>query len=389
MLYQLSYGRHTAAKSWIGSVSNYASHFKRFAFRSFLGPPISPSGGTTMPRVALILAVAIAGAASVHRGSHRSTLPPLTRAALTGNNQDGLPYTSLDQYVRDLKATIPGRGSNAFIEPDPTEIDQFGSAMQALLTGDVDTARQILDGVYYDLFVLNDESGKSYLVAQERASPFRGQGTYIVDPQYARNAVIEVPHPLWDVNTPEEGVAIIQALEARALFIAGTHRCANPDTPSGCQGTTTSCDTGSIPVRISDAPHFTRNFMYAAHGATLQLVPAALSLNIHGNTAEPYGIQISDGTRVHSDEAPLVNRLRFALRDRVGGDAGSCNWADDNLQPRNLCGTDNVQGRLSNGSLEPCTQGADGPSGLFLHIEQHRYYRDNPGALIDALLEVL
>jgi len=342
-----------------------------------------------MRRFAFVVAVGITGAASVHRVSHHHPLPRLTRAALNEGSQDGLPYTSLDQYVRDLKATIPGRGSNAFIEPNPTEIDQFGGAMQALLIGDLDTAREILDGVYYDLFVLNDDSGKSYLVAQERASPFRGQGTYIVDPQYARNVIVEVPHPLWDVNTPEEGVAILQGVEARALFIAGTHRCANPDTPSGCQGTTTSCDTGSIPVRISDAPHFTRNFMYAAHGATLQLVPAALSLNIHGNTAEPYGIQISDGTRVHSDETPLVNRLRFALRDRVGADAGSCNWADDNLQARNLCGTDNAQGRLSNDSLEPCTQAADGPSGLFVHIEQHRYYRDNPGALIDALQEVL
>lgn len=70
-------------------------------------------------------------------------------------------------------------------------------------------------------------------------------------------------------------------------------------------------------------------------------------------------------------------------------DGCSCNWADDNLQPRNLCGTDNVQERLSNNSPETCNQPADSPSGLFLHIEQHRYYRDNPGVLIDALLEIL
>jgi hypothetical protein len=307
---------------------------------------------------------------------------------LTGSGEDGLPYTSLDSYVRDLKATIPEAGSNAFVEPDPAEIDQFGNAMQALLTGDVETARQYLDGVYYDLFVLNDDSGSTYLVAQERSTPFRGQGTYVVDLQYARNVIVEVPHPLWDINTPEEGVAIFQALGARSLFIAGTHRCANPMTESGCSGTTTSCGQPSIPVRISDAPHFTRNFMFAAHGATLQ-APAALSLNLHGNASEPYAIQLSDGTRRFADDTPLVNQLRNALQARIGADAGSCNWQADGLDASNLCGTTNAQGRLSNNSLDPCTRNASNPSGLFLHIEQHRYIRDNPGVLIDALQEVL
>ena len=344
-------------------------------------------------RFALLAAVGISGATALHRSSRPvppDALWPLTRSALTGSSEDGLPYTSLDSYVRDLKATIPDAGSNAFVEPDPAEIDQFGNAMQALLTGDVETARQFLDALYYDLFVLNDQLvGATYLVAQERSTPFRGQGTYIVDPQPARNVIVEVPHPLWDVNTPEEGVAIFQALGGRGLFIAGTHRCANPDTPSGCSGTTTSCGDVSIPVRISDAPHFTGNFMYAAHRVTLQLAPPASSLNLHGNRNEPYAIQISDGTRTPADETPLVNRLRSALQARVGTDAGICNWQADGLTGSNLCGTTNAQGRLSNGSLQPCTQSAPNPSELFLHIEQHRWVRDNPGVLIDALLEVL
>ncbi len=341
-------------------------------------------------RLALLAAVGITVAAAFHSSSRPvppDVLRPLSRSALTGSSEDGLPYTSLDSYVRDLKATIPDAGSNAFVEPDPGEIDQFGNAMRALLTGDVDTARQSLDAVYYDLFVLNDESGETYLVAQERSTPFRGQGTYIVDLQYARNVIVEVPHPLWDVNTPEEGVAIFQAVGGRGLFIAGTHRCANPMTPSGCSGTTISCGQPSIPVRISDAPHFTRNFMFAAHGATLQ-PPAALSLNLHGNASEPYAVQLSDGTRRFADDTPLVNQLRNALQTR-GVDAGSCNWEADGLNASNLCGTTNAQGRLSNQSVDPCTRNAASPSGLFLHIEQHRYIRDNPADLIDALQQVL
>ena len=305
--------------------------------------------------------------------------------------QGVLPFSSLDAYVRDVKATIEriaNRGSNAFVAPTSDEVAQFGAAMGALMTGSVEDARALLDSLNYDLYTLNDDSGHSYLVAQERSKGFRGQGTYIVDFQYLRNVAVEVPHPLWDRNTPEEGVAVFQALGARGLFIAGTHRCANPDTPSGCSGTTTACGGPSIPVRISDAPHFTGNFMYAAHAASLQLDPPSLAINLHGNASEPYAIEISDGTRTFADETPLVNQLRSALVAR-SADVGSCNWEKDHLTPANLCGTTNAQGRLSNGSSRPCTTSVSTPSGLFLHIEQHQYVRDDPAILIDALQAVI
>ena len=323
---------------------------------------------------------------SVAAKEARADCPP----ASPGNASDRKsgPLSSLDAFVRDSKARIPGRGSGAFIAPSSDEVSQFGAAIGALMAGDVDGARALLDPLNYDLFTLDDPSGHSYLIAQERSTGFRGQGTYVVDLQYLRNVAIEVPHPLWDCRTPEEGVAVFQALAARALFIAGTHRCANPGDESGCSGTTNSCGGGTIPVRISDAPHFTRNFMYAAHGATLLLAAPALAINLHGNGAEPFAIEISDGTRLFQDETPLVNQLRNALLARAAN-VGSCNFQEDRLTASNLCGTSNAQGRLSNGSAAPCTTSASTPSGLFLHIEQHQYVRDDPSVLIDALQAVI
>src|SRR5262249_29308363 len=170
---------------------------------------------------------------------------------------------------------------------------------------------------------------------------------------------------------PEEGSDVFQGLGARALFIAGTHRCANPNTPSGCSGTTNSCGGGSIAVRISDAPHFTGNFMYAGHGAALQMAPQPISLNLHGNSSEPVDVTLSDGTRVAGADTDLVQQLRGALLAR-SVNVGSCNWPPDGLTGQNLCGTTNAQGRLSNGSLEACTINAERASGLFLHIEHHQ-----------------
>jgi hypothetical protein len=128
--------------------------------------------------------------------------------------------------------------------------------------------------------------------------------------------------------------------------------------------------------------------MSAAHGATLRLTPPPISLNLHGNSSEPVDVTLSDGTRVASAETALVNRFREALSVRSVV-VGSCNRPADGLTPRNLCGTTNAQGRLSNGSPNACTANAAGASGLFLHIEQHRNIRDNPAALIEALQDVV
>jgi Integrase core domain len=307
--------------------------------------------------------------------------------------QDPLPYTSLKAYIVDLKASIQqkaGAGSKAFKEPPAGQLDGFRLTMQQLLLGDVTSAINGLDALNYDLNSLNDDSGKSYLVAQERSTGFRGLGTYVVDLNYARNVIVEVPHPIADENTEEEGSDIFQGLAARALFIAGTHRCANLGKKSGCSGKTTACD-GSIPVRISDAPHFTRNFMYEGHSAALQLDPQPISLNLHGNKTEPVDVTLSNGTLFAGAATDLVQQLRKELlaRSKSKSFVKSCNWPLDGLTERNLCGTMNAQGRLSNGSPKPCTMKATSASGLFLHIEQHQKIRDDPSLLIQALQAVL
>jgi hypothetical protein len=293
----------------------------------------------------------------------------------------------LSAYVANVKVKIPQSGSEAFVEPSQAERDAFLGSMRDLLGGNSASAMSGLDAINYDLNYLNDEFfSKSYLVASERLTGSKNQGTYIVDLTYARNLLIEVPHPLYDVNTPEEGTAIFQRVGARALFIAGTHRCANPSTPSGCSGNTSACG-GLQPYRISDTPHFNRNFMYAAHEASLSLMEPPIAFNVHGNSSAVPDVELSDGTKDPASETSLVNRLRAALAARLVSVA-SCNWPPDDPASLTLCGTDNVQGRRSNGSAEACTTPAASATGRFLHLEQHRNIRDDPTLLIDAIKEV-
>ncbi len=264
-----------------------------------------------------------------------------------------LPFNSLSSFVAKVKARLPRRNTEGFIEPSAKHRLFFHDTVLAVLQKDLNKAATLAASVNYELAQLNDTGVyRNYVVLIEKTSGFRGLGTYIFDLAFERNFVLEVPHPLFDTSTPEESRAIFQETNARAMFIAGTHRCANA-APSPCSGTTTACSAaGSEPFKVSDAGHYTKNFFQEAHRATLGLKVKPVAISFHGNEiASLPDIVLSNGTDKKAHHNSLVNRLRRKLNN-LGVSTGSCNLpTDGNLS---LCGTTNVQGRLSNGSKNPC-----------------------------------
>src|SRR5690348_14378338 len=120
-------------------------------------------------RLAALLVLAPVAVEQMRAGG--SAVLPQKPEALMTSAQGVLPFSTLDAYVRDVKATIEriaNRGSNAFVAPPSDEVAQFGAAIGALMTGSIDDARALLDPLNYDLYTLIDDSGHSYLVAQER-----------------------------------------------------------------------------------------------------------------------------------------------------------------------------------------------------------------------------
>ena len=198
--------------------------------------------------------------------------------------------------------------------------------------------------------------------------------------------MLETPHPIFDGGTLEEAAAVMRKVGARALFVPGTHRCANLDTAAGCDGRTNAC--GGQSYRISDSAHFVGNFFTAAHEATLRLSPKPMAISVHGSAGEPVDAELSDGTSAPAPAEAFVNRLRNALEKR-GIKAGSCNWPADDPKRFHLCGGTNVQGRIANGSPNACTVAAKVSSGLFVHIEQMREVRTNPDYLAGAILDTM
>jgi hypothetical protein len=303
------------------------------------------------------------------------------------NTLPTLPFKSLSSFVANIKAKLPRKNTEGFIKPSPKDRRIFHNTVLAVLQKDLNKAQTLAASVNYNLSQLNDIGVKRiYVVLVEKTTSFRGLGTYIFDLDFQRNLVLEVPHPLFDINTPEESTAIFQATNARAMFISGTHRCANAES-SPCSGTTTACGAVSEPFKVSDAGHYTENFFQEAHRATLGLTVKPATISFHGNENSSLpDIILSNGTVNKARSNSLVNRLRCELKN-LGVNAGSCNFsADGNLF---LCGTTNVQGRLSNGSPNPCNVSPQTASGLFIHIEQHLKIRNDPTQLINALKIVI
>jgi hypothetical protein len=197
-----------------------------------------------------------------------------------------------------------------------------------------------------------------------------------------REIVIEAPHPIWDADTEVEAVELFARTDARAVLIAGTHRCAS-DRTSGCTGTADACGIDAL-VRESDMAHAIDSTFHAAHGVLALAYPDAWFVAVHG--FEGPGASVSDGTNDPTSATSRSARLAIALRTRFGDDVTTCNdFGDASITTEErVCGTDDVQGRLLNGSPAECTAAGSEASDRFVHLEQAPEYRPERTAEVAA-----
>jgi len=280
-----------------------------------------------------------------------------------------------------------------FVVPSAAEQDQFRIAFDKLLQNDLSAAQEGFDGLHLDLIEFHDTGGSTfYLVRENPGFPLRGWGLYVVNPSASRVVAIEAPHPLFDFSTEDEAAQVFLSLNARALLIAGTHRCANLTEASNCSGPVNQC--GATTPRISDAAHATEQVFQTAHAAVMDSDPLLAAISLHGfsQAAGEPDAYVSDGTTDTGGSDALSNALTSQLQTLTGqADAAlSCNDGSSGASSH-LCGTLNVQGRYANQSVDACTASATASSNRFLHIEQSMDLRDtatgtlSPDDLIAAL----
>lgn len=251
----------------------------------------------------------------------------------------------LEQMVTTFVDQIPRKGSEGMELPTEAEAQRFTEALGALRSGDVDRARRLLRPLAYTVSAVTDSAtGRDAWVMEESRSKDgswpHAWGLYVLAMGSPEPLVVEVPHPLHDVRTPQAGVAAFRAGGAEALLVAGAHRYANSD------GT-------------SDVAHESRTMFARVDRA---LVGADRSVvQFHG-----FASTLADGSEVvvsAGEPAPPVplDPVSDALRA-----AGFSVCQYDGTQCSSLAGTKNVQGAWSR------TVGA-----RFVHLEIARAVRDD------------
>jgi hypothetical protein len=290
------------------------------------------------------------------------------------------PYGDLATLVRDL--FIPGADSQGYVTPAVGDLSAFAAAIKLIAARAFDEATKRTSALGYDLQRVADPAAPNLAVLVEHPSKLRGGGTFVFDMASTSSLVIEVPHPLADAGTLDEGVQLFVQAHAAALFIGGTHRCADTASTPCIGAEATNACAGRL--RISDAAHFAASLFQVAHETVFALSPDSRAVSLHAHVVsvgEP-DLTVSGGTRQRlSTDAP-ANRLRDGLRV-AGFTASSCNSAADPI-PR-LCGDANVQGRFSNGVADACLQDATQTRGRFLHVEQSAVVLVNPATIVATL----
>jgi hypothetical protein len=121
----------------------------------------------------------------------------------------------------------PGSDPRPYVDPTPV-LHAFRHLAAALAWGDVhDAALEAAKFDYEVVIFVDAQTRNDYYVLREDLSQgqaSRGWGSYIFNPTGRINAVVEVPHPLADAQTPEIGGAVFELAGARGYLLAGAHR---------------------------------------------------------------------------------------------------------------------------------------------------------------------
>lgn len=277
------------------------------------------------------------------------------------------------ELVACVAAHMPEGGSGGYVPPLAAERAAWQATVQAMLADTCEPALPAELAPHYERRWLGGRTGLCVLVetldADGDGRVDRGWGTFAVASRPRRELHIQVPHPLYDIDTEHQGAAVFEAIGGRSFLMAGAERNANPRL-SSCQ----------VDYLEADVAHDTGTLFHA----TVEVLAEELEprdgvvVQLHGLGAQHCsGVDVfatwggpwapTAGSRL-ALLADALAALRPAWRTRVPGQSPPCDFT----------GGSNVQGRLLNGVEGElvCTGAASTPGERFIHVEQKRGCRE-------------
>ena len=291
--------------------------------------------------------------------------------------------TTLDELVTCIRNQMPASGSEGFVIPGATEQADWRSVVRQMLDGSCNIALPAsLTGIMQIRSFTDSQNGRSYCVfievldANNDGKVDRGWGTFIVDPNAARELCHQAPHPIADSTTENQAVGVFKGTQSRSFLMAGSHRNANAAT-SPCQSA----------YLVADAAHNVAN-MFQPTTQELAAHYGAFSWNAiqwHGMAADTC-LNVEAYLSHGRNQMPAAGDKIVELKNNMLGYHPTWKLETPGTGACSLNATDNVQGRLLNDVAAGAVCGTAAPSyaETFLHIEQDPGFR-NPNDWIAAV----
>jgi hypothetical protein len=280
-------------------------------------------------------------------------------AAPVGRAADEIPTER--GRLQDLIATLasseyvlgePSLDARPYVDPAPV-LHAFRHLAAALAWGNVhDAAFEAAKLDYQIVKFVDAATDRNYYVLREnlgRQGSSRGWGSFILNPDSQVNVLVEVPHPIADLQTPEIGGAVFELADARGFLLAGAHRL-KADVPDLVDSIFHQVHTAWVGPTGTNAAWQIHGFASAKHAfpENVQVVASAGDGAIRPELAMLHEKLEGEGlkTYVFNERPPLSSANR-----RLNGDVPGVTFSS-------LAATMNEQGRHSR-SL----------GGAFVHVE--------------------
>jgi uncharacterized repeat protein (TIGR01451 family) len=252
---------------------------------------------------------------------------------------------SLIEAVSVLKKKVLKEG---YIDPTGTDTERMRGIVQSLMAGITESNTTKLNDAAvlashsgYNLVSFKDESLETHYILREKDGFNRGWGSYIFDSKVRSSIIIEVPHPLFDMNTEEIGIKTYLETNGAVFLIAGAHRNANK--------------TGT-----ADVAHFNHTIFEAVHEEVVD--STTCNIQIHGfSQINHYGypnivLSAGDGNKPY-----ILRRMTRKMKNK-----GFSVEIYDGIKWGDLGATTNIQGSYTRGI-----------GGTFINIELEQFIRTN------------
>jgi hypothetical protein len=279
---------------------------------------------------------------------------------------------TVQSHVAQLRSQILQRDSQEYLAPTVGQRSDFRRLADGLRdaqsTAELESLLPEATELGYDVVVLSNQGG-TYYGLQEAAlvSARKGWGSFFLRQDATNNALVEVAHPLADINTTGISAHVFAESQARGFLLAGAHRNANG-------------------VGTADVAHLDETIFHEAHQSFAADASDLSVWQVHGFNIDLHSQLPRDTDAILSSGIGSVTELVLGLDrniDALEGDWKSYSFntlEDDDLL--NVATNEDLSGSLFSalgGTTNVQRQHTTSIGGEFVHIELEQSFRIDGG----------